>query len=98
MGTCKYTLWQSTDPDDSCEFRVETKNEKRSRYSTVSWTRMIDFYMGSTQVRILKGGSVMVGDTASFKNNCLSMAERYGHNQGLFCIIKNIINLRQKKK
>jgi hypothetical protein len=29
MGTCKYTLWNSTIPNDRCEFRVETKNERR---------------------------------------------------------------------
>lgn len=69
MGTCKYTLWQSVKPDDSCAFRVETKNEKRSIASTVSWTRMIDFFIGNMQVRFLKGGSVMVGYVYMFCSN-----------------------------
>jgi hypothetical protein len=35
MGTCKYTLWNSTIPNDRCEFRVETKNERRSGNNNV---------------------------------------------------------------
>ena len=62
MGTCKYTLWQSTIPNDSCEFRVETKNERRYGYTHVAYTRMIDFYTGNTQVRILQGRNVLVSE------------------------------------
>lgn len=60
MGTCKYTLWKSTIPSDQCEFKVETKNERRYGYTHVSYTRMIDFYMGNTQIRFLHGGNVLV--------------------------------------
>ncbi|XP_071121949.1 mucin-6-like isoform X4 [Mytilus edulis] len=60
MGTCKYTLWKSTIPSDQCEFKVETKNERRYGYTHVSYTRMIDFYMGNTQIRFLHGGNVLI--------------------------------------
>ncbi|XP_076105708.1 uncharacterized protein LOC143074038 [Mytilus galloprovincialis] len=60
MGTCKYTLWKSTIPNDQCEFKVETKNERRYGYTHVSYTRMIDFYMGNTQIRFLHGGNVLI--------------------------------------
>ncbi|CAC5407900.1 unnamed protein product [Mytilus coruscus] len=60
MGTCKYTLWKSTIPDDQCEFKVETKNERRYGYTHVSYTRMIDFYMGNSQIRFLHGGNVLI--------------------------------------
>ncbi|VDH91149.1 Hypothetical predicted protein [Mytilus galloprovincialis] len=60
MGTCKYTLWKSTIPNDQCEFKVETKNERRYGYTHVSYTRMIDFYMGNIQVRFLHGGNVLI--------------------------------------
>jgi hypothetical protein len=60
MGTCKYTLWKSTIPNDRCEFRVETKNERRYGNNNVAWTRFIDFYMQNTKIRILRGGTTLV--------------------------------------
>jgi hypothetical protein len=60
MGTCKYTLWNSTITNDRCEFRVETKNERRSGNNNVAWTRFIDFYMQNTTIRILRGGTTLV--------------------------------------
>jgi hypothetical protein len=60
MGTCKYTLWKSTIPNDPCEFRVETKNERRYGNNNVAWTRFIDFYMQNTTIRILRGGTTLV--------------------------------------
>lgn len=62
MGTCKYTLWKSTIPNDKCKFRVETKNEIRSSNTEVSYTRMIDVYAGGYKVRVLKGGNVLVSN------------------------------------
>jgi hypothetical protein len=56
----KYTLWNSTIPNDRCEFRVETKNERRSGNNNVAWTRFIDFYMQNTTIRILRGGTTLV--------------------------------------
>ncbi|XP_063443189.1 mucin-2-like isoform X2 [Mytilus trossulus] len=64
MGTCKYTLWKSTIPNDKCKFRVETKNEIRSSNTEVSYTRMIDVYSGGYKVRVLKGGNVLVNGIA----------------------------------
>ncbi|CAC5407899.1 unnamed protein product [Mytilus coruscus] len=64
MGTCKYTLWKSTIPNDKCKFRVETKNEKRGSNIDVSYTRMIDVYVGEYKVRVLKGGNVLVKGAA----------------------------------
>ena len=60
MGTCKYTLWNSTIANDPCEFRVETKTERRSGNNNVAWTRFIDFYMKNTKIRILRGGTTLV--------------------------------------
>ena len=60
MGTCKYTLWNSTIANDPCEFRVETKNERRHGNNNVAWTRFIDFYMKNTKIRILRGGTTLV--------------------------------------
>ena len=66
MGTCKYTLWSSTIPNDRCDFRVETKNERRYGNNTVYgnnnvvWTRFIDFYIKNLKIRILKGGTTLV--------------------------------------
>jgi hypothetical protein len=60
MGTCKYTLWNSTIANDPCEFRIETKNERRHGNSTVAWTWFIDFYMKNTKIRFLRGGLTLV--------------------------------------
>ena len=60
MGTCKYTLWNSTIANDPCEFRIETKNERRHGNSTVVWTRFIDFYMRNTKIRFLRRGITLV--------------------------------------
>lgn len=67
MGTCKYTLWKSVSQDDECAFRVETKNERRYGNTRVAYTRMIDFYIGDTNVRILKGGTTLVRFFHSFE-------------------------------
>ena len=64
MGTCKYTLWNSTIPNDRCEFRVETKNERRYGNNDVAYTRFIDFYMQNTKIRILKGGTTLIDGVA----------------------------------
>lgn len=67
MGTCKYTLWKSTIPNDKCKFRVETKNEIRGSNIDVSYTRMIDVYTGVYKVRVLKGGNVLVSSLVSME-------------------------------
>jgi hypothetical protein len=70
MGTCKYTLWKSTIPNDPCAFRVETKNERRSGWaSRVAFTRMIDFYMGKTKISILRHGITLVSKYSNYLVN-----------------------------
>ena len=60
MGTCKYTLWNSTIANDPCEFRVETKNERRHGNNKGAWTRFIDFYIKNTKIRFLRGSITLV--------------------------------------
>ena len=85
MGTCKYTLWNSTIPNDRCEFRVETKNERRYRNNNVAWTRFIDFYIKNIKIRILKGGTTVVSVFYNYFIIVFYIYEPIFHDDQIYC-------------
>ncbi|XP_021353611.1 zonadhesin-like isoform X2 [Mizuhopecten yessoensis] len=52
MGTCKYTLSQYQKVGDTCSYAVEVKNEHRSGYTHVSYTRLVDIRVFDTTIRL----------------------------------------------
>ncbi|XP_021353729.1 zonadhesin-like [Mizuhopecten yessoensis] len=52
MGTCKYTLSQYQKVGDTCSYAVEVKNEHRSGYTHVAYTRLVDIRVFDTTIRL----------------------------------------------